>query len=120
MPAEDRSYYPVLVPHRLAVVLDLGAYDAYAMEDPSVRGLFWPENMPTYTDTTTRAYMSPYQIRSFMTSMNEQIAMDGTRNNVPEGEDPASTGMLAAYRDGYILDGWYTQDNTKWNQESRR
>ena len=79
MPAAEKSLYPVLIKHRVLVVLDLGAYDTEANEGSEgkngCRGDYWPGY--EYPDGDTNAHMSEYQFRTFMTESGEAIRMDG-------------------------------------------
>lgn len=104
MPAKAKALYPVLVKHRVRVILDLGAYDTELNAENStcagVLGLTYLKNLfKDYTDTTTPAFMSAEQNRSFTANPGEVIQM---------------TYMKDAYRTGYGLAGWYTQGGVKW------
>ena len=48
-----------------------------------------------------------------MTNIGEKLAMNGERNSETGTE---SQGMNQAYRDGYVLDGWYTENGIRWTE----
>ena len=102
MPAETMKLYPVLIPDRLEVHLDLGSYDQEAVD----RGYTW-YNAALYGEASYRntpATMGEgsdgkIQSRQFMVNINEKLRMEA---------------MNRASRDGYVLKGWYTNDGVKW------
>ena len=107
MPAEAKSLYPVLIKHRVLVVVDLGAYDTEAnLNLEGCQGDYWAESGISYASGAFNAHMSEYQYRTFMTNSGEAIRMDGDANKVPKGTSKKGTGMDHATRDGYKLAGW--------------
>ncbi|MBR3234611.1 MAG: InlB B-repeat-containing protein, partial [Atopobiaceae bacterium] len=104
MPASTFSLYPVLVRDRLEVHLDLGSYDQVAVD----AGYEWYDATKYGADAyrNTPAYMKEAgsdgkpQARQFTVNVNEKLRMEA---------------MNAATRDGYELDGWYTQGHVKWD-----
>lgn len=110
MPAQAMPLYPVLVKHRVRVILDLGAYDKKLNDDPSIAGLYYPNKLleTNTAATATPAYMDELQLRSFMVNSGETIKMNGEANSAQ------SDGMNQAYRTGYGLTGWYTKSGVKW------
>ncbi|MBQ8306202.1 MAG: InlB B-repeat-containing protein, partial [Blautia sp.] len=99
MPAGEKHFYPVLIPHRIQVHLDVGAVDANA-DETNMNG--WT-NPVTYEDEDTAAVMDKAQYRSFTTNPGEKLRMDG--------------GMNSAARAGYVLDGWYTSGGVQWTAD---
>ena len=99
MPASDKTFYPILVGHRVVVHLDPGAVDAYA-DETNMNG--W-ENPVKYRDADTKAYLAASQYRSFITDEGEKVRMN--------------EGMDSVTRDGYVLQGWYTSDGIRWEAE---
>ena len=110
MPAQAMPLYPVLVKHRVRVILDLGAYDEKLDNDPSIAGTYYPNELLERNTavTNTPAYMDELQLRSFMVNSGETIKMNGEANSAQ------SDGMNQAYRTGYGLTGWYTKSGVKW------
>ena len=100
MPSQGLSLYPVLIKHRLRVHLDVGAADANANET-NLNG--WTPPARVETAPASPAYLNAEQYRSFTTDSGERIRMDG--------------GMNQATRDGYTLDGWFTQNGQEWAPE---
>ena len=96
MPAGDKGLYPVFVPYRVLVLLDVGAVDLYANET-NMNG--W-KNPVVYTDTSAPALMKASQWRAFYVDAGELIRMD--------------SGMNSISRAGYSKEGWFTQDGVQW------
>ena len=99
MPDQDKSFYPVLVTHRVRVHLDPGAVDTNA-DETNMNG--W-ENPVKYKDKETPANLAASQYRSFTTDDGEKLRMN-------EGMDSVS-------RDGYTLQGWFTSGGVRWEAD---
>ncbi len=102
MPTETLKLYPVLIPDRLEVHLDLGSYDQEAID----QGYSWYNSVLYQEDSyrNTPATMGEgsdgkVQSRQFTVNINEKLRMEA---------------MEQSTRDGYVLKGWYTNDGVKW------
>ena len=90
--------YPVLLADQIEVHLDLGSYD----EVSASAEYDWYDEVKYSEDdyASTPAHMDGDQARSFTMNADEKVRMDK---------------LDEATRDGYVLDGWYTDDGVKWD-----